>query len=179
MNAAESIAWLVSPPLRTSAPWRLPGRCPAGRRKPTTTAATHARPCAFCSAWSIQSLANFMEPDNDIPEYYAPEDMDNLIQALGKAGWLQGLQRVDQQTVSVRYSAKGSQRMKALGKLLKEIAPEFFGERLRHERPGLVLFAIKAALAAPELIGMIKSDSEGNALVSLVAIYAKEYGIGD
>jgi hypothetical protein len=120
-----------------------------------------------------------MEPDSDIPEYYTPEDMSNLIRALGKAGWLQGLQRVDQQTVNVHYSAKGSQRMKALGKLLKEFAPEFFGERLRHERASVTVFALKAAIATPELIGMVKSESEGNALIALVAIYAKEHGIGD
>jgi hypothetical protein len=34
-------------------------------------------------------------PD-DVPEYYAPEEMNNVIRNLGEAGWLKGSQFVDQ-----------------------------------------------------------------------------------
>jgi hypothetical protein len=144
-----------------------------------TAAATPPRPCGFCGGWSIQTNANFMQPNNDVPKYYKPEDMNSLIRALGKAGWLQGLQRVDQEMVHIHYSTKGTQRMKALGKLLKEMSPEVFGARLIHDRTSPLLFALKAVLAAPELIGMVKSDSEGNALVALVALHIKESGTVD
>jgi hypothetical protein len=126
---------------------------------------------------------NRINPDDE-PQPFSSDEINELVRNLASVGWLHGTQYVDQEKLSINYSEKGSERMRALVNLAKEFAPEMFKENFRLQRSnsslktfGSFAFAIKLIATAPELVGKIKSDGQGNALVGLILAYSRDHGL--
>ena len=116
---------------------------------------------------------------NQESEFFDPEDINLLVRKLAAAGWLTGIAYVDWESSLIHFSAKGTDRMRKLGKLLKLFAPEFFG--LSPHTPkdtNPMNFAVGAALICPELFLTPLTEREANALVSYIGAYVRRYPDG-
>jgi hypothetical protein len=105
---------------------------------------------------------------------YDGEDVQNVVERLLKAGWINGA-HVTATGFALDVTEKGHAQMMALADVVKPLAPTVFGmEKRKAGIMGWARFLVRWSVAAAELQPPAFSDGQRDTLASIVLNYSMD-----